>query len=527
MKNFLTKAFVCAGVMASALALSSVCAFAEQIDYTFMPSASSEADEIPTWLEFGKESSGWTKSQTSTSDAYVGAFEDAIFTTGDGSTGAVKGQYSYKSGNKLDSLKIKTSGSNAEVKLYLLRENSSSGSSVSTIDGVKPTSTISVDYDRNKNATSVEPISITFETPGEHKILFSNPGIRFYKAVLNDIKLVSAVYEVNVTDGANAISDFKIYNGDGAEIVPVSGQYSLYKDLTYTVKADDYVTQTFVASDSSTINVTMLQLKSYAKVFDSEDSLTAAMTDGVEIIDPTVNVKKNGGAFENGRIISTGLQGKNAAQNSSNSNAKNDQIPVSGWTLKVTAQGNGKIGVYASAGDTGSSGKELVVSKLSGSNYTAVADYKDVKGELKYTEVTVNEGDIVYCYVTSGSKATFYGVTFTKDGDTIISNATGKLSAFVNDGNIYAVATIGYADVEDPANKIVNIKNSKDEIVATSSNVYTSVKFDDNNQFNAKAFGGDEADYVYAYKITNTGSATTDEVVAAVNTVSAVVETAE
>ncbi|HAG04466.1 MAG TPA: hypothetical protein DCG28_03405 [Lachnospiraceae bacterium] len=267
--KFLTKALVAAGVMVGALAMSSMCAWAAKVDYEFMPSADENTNDIPEWLLFNNETSGWKKGQTPLEDdTIVGAFNEKIF----GNTGAVKGQYKYENGNRDDTFTIKTTGKNASVELYLFRNSNSNSTSLKSVyvNGI-PSSCNEVIYSyRLGTAKTEKPITYEMGDAGEYKFFFNNSGVCVYKIVLKDeekpAETISTVITAKNSITNEPVEKFVISYNSTTYSPDSGGKYALKANTEYTVSANGYVSQTFTLSSSDTekeIELTPNNYKTY------------------------------------------------------------------------------------------------------------------------------------------------------------------------------------------------------------------------------------------------------------------------
>ena len=475
MKNFLTKAFVCAGVLASALALSSVAAFAAATAHTYEIKGTAGADDASK-----------TYFAIATTDTGKVTNLDAGGTT---VTAGVK----MTSGNSITFTVLGT----ATIDVSFASNNDKGKEKNATIklDGSDVTSGENVIYSNNRETAATYSGTLT---AGLHTI---SRGSNSNQANVYYLKVVDTYDESSVTstDVAGTVSPanaaltgatVKSNDGAGNVTITIAGDDS----ITLSGSADDYISNSVsVAPTDTSFN---LALTALATTDDDTNTLSTAQfnaTTGVTFKNTysvhgfEVNPTTSGGTLTNSRL--------QLVKDSTIS-----YTPSSDGTLKVTGASANSTATDRGFSLTSSDTSETFIDTVYSSN-SAVEKEFDLTSGNTYTIKVIGGNININSLVFEASAVGF--TTDSTNHKAIYTDSTGAA---------YLVVGISEEDYADPTKTqvaVYKLDNGTKVTPAkkTSTKVYTSIKTTDNVTLSPGDIG---SAYVYGVKVTNGTGLTLD-----------------
>ena len=505
MKNFFTKAIVAAGVMASAMVLSSVCAFAT--DYT---------SSTLTGLSYSVETNGTTKTTTW---EFAGNSDKTAINAGDTLEGILvtgTGTKSFSTDNKFSvskdmgfsvpvdensqggTIAITATGSNADRYLILNYEDGGDNSGKKIVPYTKAENTL------NFTTSDISEDYLKFTNNpkgGDYKIS---------KIVLTETVGVATTseYTVSVKDvfSGEAISGFTVKLGEET-VSPSAGKYTFTTGNTYVFSADGYESKD-VAVTAATASSFVVELTPVAA--DISEAGTYSLIDGVTAENDKDTVAAG---FVYAGHLTEANTGTGSMKRKNDNGVYSIEIQKKGGSsIKFTTTETFEVTVPFTS-TSGTNESDLAIKNASGADVSDVVTHKgSTISEASNVTVTLEPGTY-YIYSpgnsdsTKGRGARLYSVTFAAVSDITIQNAnsTEYASAVSYDGKYYAVAVISADDADDTTKSTVVLAAGGQEL-ATTGTVYSAVEFD--QEYTAESFGGAAGDYLYAAEVTGVGEAT-------------------
>ena len=485
MRHFFTKAIVCAGVMASALALNGMAVFAAQVDSVWTPGAKIDGMTLDNT---------WSEQTVSTDASYKAEFTDKIFTTTDESTGEtlttgkVAGQTCYRSSDKTG-FTIITNGDNAKVKIYATRNNKSSGTYIKTVGSSTYTSSeypIQVNrYDSETNGT-IDAIELTIASAGSHAVAFANSGVELYKVVITDEASTKADYTLDVKDHITetSLTNYTVKDSTGNVITGTTNVYNLTEGRTYTVSCPNYVDETFTTGSNSSIYVGLISTTATNKTLSIDDISTTSGETSTE--DEVVK----------GFLITAGIK---------NQDGKYIRVQNDG-TVQFELTTKGKI-TFEGIRSPNSNVRQLVIKKDGN-----VITYFENANSDNTGSAFLDSGVYTICANANEpmqfKNVTIYGTLKDMELPSTVDITTTKsiaipAVAYVDD-TYYAIALI------DPTVEGATVENGSVNLdVTVTVNGQEAVEVDEayetvtinGTEYDATAFGGNSNQYVYGFNV--------------------------
>lgn len=457
MKGFFNKAVVAVGVMVSALALSSVCAWAgisETKEYNF------------------------TNYTQVTNDPDTTTYAGLTITGKPAAIASDKGAgITLSKSDASDTIQF-TVDKKFSLDLTSNHSNKSKGTIVTCEGKVYPSTTNGTKADLS--LSDLPAGTYTIKSDGSNHAYITTMKITVAASVTKN-------YTINVTDAITGDSvDFTIKDG-AKTITPSSGVYSLDTSITYTVSADGYPNTELVipTDDSTTIDMELLPTNAATNELNlSNIGITS---------DETTTTAHN---TATGFLINSGIM-----------NNKDKFIRVNNTgsiQFKLTTAGLAKFtGITSSSS---SSIRTLTLTGDNGSEYSFSTDGTSIDKDQKLAAGTYTIG------TPDGSmqfvSLTVYGTLEELPVPAAIAvtktTSTSKVAVVAVDDTYYAVAiidpTVSGATVEGTDVNLDVTVSYNEESVAINS-VYKSVTIN-GTEYKASDLGGNGNQYVYGFTVT-------------------------
>ncbi|MBQ8942494.1 MAG: Ig domain-containing protein [Firmicutes bacterium] len=447
MKNFLTKAFVCAGVLASALALSSVAVFASTTyTYTFGKSGSSDDYFVPTIKR--------------NQDGY------AQISAGSGTSGGIT--FTTTTENAKLSIKVLGDGSKSLPFYYYIEEESTK---------------LGDTDEKGKTGTPSEWKDITLSKAGEYRIYHTGGTARYYYISVTEDKEAGATVDAtgisldkstdsvyvgktttlkatkqpaNATSGVSwTSSDEEVATVSGGVVTGVSAGKA-----TITATLDDFTATCevtvkaipVVTASNENGSASSLVAATETKTYDLLGAVTAI--GGIDQTYPFVSDK----LYFNDEILvanagsGSGLYyqtGKATKRVDGTSETAGVRVKAGQDVIGVKLAPNSSLNVNVSSGG-GSERTVFLASTASATatdlNVSETLNGVGTVGELEYTNTDSTE-KIVYIIASADSFIADLKVTVPESSTTKVSTSLKPISGLVAEDGI--TATAKYAKVGD------------------------------------------------------------------------------